>query len=34
MDFLSQQGVVPLEIIDEDEWVAIALTNVDASDRN
>jgi len=34
MDFLSQQGVVPLEIVDENEWVAIALTNVDAADRD
>jgi ribosomal protein L11 methyltransferase len=34
MDFLSQRGVVPLEIIEENEWVAVALTNDYAADRN
>jgi ribosomal protein L11 methylase PrmA len=34
MDFLSQRDVVPLEIVDENEWVAIVLTNVHAPDRD
>lgn len=34
MDFLSHRNVVPLEIIEENEWVAVALTNVYAADRN
>jgi ribosomal protein L11 methyltransferase len=32
MDLLFHQSLVPLEIIDEDEWVAVALTKVHASD--
>ncbi len=34
MNIVSHQGIVPLEIINENEWVAIALTKADASDRN
>jgi ribosomal protein L11 methyltransferase len=34
MDFLSQQGVVPLEIIEENEWTSMALTNAYAPDRD
>jgi ribosomal protein L11 methyltransferase len=32
MDIISHQGIVPLEIVNENEWVAIALTKADATD--
>jgi ribosomal protein L11 methyltransferase len=32
MNLISHQGVVPLEMVNENEWVAIALTKADASD--
>ncbi|MFH0991883.1 MAG: 50S ribosomal protein L11 methyltransferase [bacterium] len=31
VDFLSNQGAVPLEILNENEWIAIALTKADAN---
>ncbi len=31
---ISHQGIVPLEIVNENEWVAIALTKADATDDN
>lgn len=34
LDLLSHQDLVPIEIIDEDEWAAVALTKAYASDRN
>ena len=34
MDLISHQGVVPLEIVNENEWVAISLTKANASDIN
>jgi len=34
LDLLFHQGLVPLEIIDENEWAAVALTKVYASDGN
>lgn len=34
MNLISHQGIVPLEIVNENEWVAIALTKADASDDN
>jgi len=34
MDLISHQGIVPLEMVNENEWVAIALTKADASDIN
>jgi ribosomal protein L11 methyltransferase len=34
MNLISHQGIVPLEIVSENEWVAIALTKADASDSN
>jgi len=32
MDLITHQGIVPLEMVSENEWVAIALTKADASD--
>ncbi len=32
MNLISHQGIVPLEMVNENEWVAIALTKADASD--
>lgn len=34
MDTISHQGIVPLEMLNENEWVAIALTNADAFSDN
>jgi ribosomal protein L11 methyltransferase len=34
MNLISHQGIVPLEMVNENEWVAIALTKADASDNN
>jgi ribosomal protein L11 methyltransferase len=34
MNLISHQGIVPLEMVNENEWVAIALTKADASDIN
>jgi ribosomal protein L11 methyltransferase len=34
MNLISHQGIVPLEMVNENEWVAIALTKADASDSN
>jgi ribosomal protein L11 methyltransferase len=34
LNLISHQGIVPLEMINENEWVAIALTKADASDNN
>ncbi len=33
MNLISHQGIVPLEMVNENEWVAIALTKADASDN-
>lgn len=34
MNLISHQGIVPLEMVNENEWVSIALTKADASDHN
>jgi ribosomal protein L11 methyltransferase len=34
MNVISHQGIVPLEMVNENEWVAIALTKADAADSN
>jgi ribosomal protein L11 methyltransferase len=34
LNLISHQGIVPLEMINENEWVAITLTKADASDNN
>ncbi|MCX6135441.1 MAG: 50S ribosomal protein L11 methyltransferase [Ignavibacteriales bacterium] len=34
MNLISHQGIVPLEIVNENEWVAIALTRADAFNNN
>jgi len=34
MNLISHQGIVPLEMVNENEWVAVALTKTDASDNN
>ena len=34
MNLICHQGIVPLEMVNENEWVAIALTKADASDNN
>jgi ribosomal protein L11 methyltransferase len=34
MNLMSHQGIVPLEMVNENEWVAVALTKADAADGN
>jgi ribosomal protein L11 methyltransferase len=34
MNLISHQGIVPLEIVSENEWVAVALTKANAFDDN
>ncbi len=34
MDVISHQGIVPLEMVSENEWVAVALTKADAYSDN
>jgi ribosomal protein L11 methyltransferase len=34
MDLISHQGIVPLEIISENEWASVCLTKADANSSN